>query len=159
LKRAVHTLDSTGIGKVLPLARDFYAESGSILSSENNFDDNVWSSAMLKCIESDTIRVLYTTKSGRVDGECVALMTVALVVSPFDGRIEIHEAMWYVAKGHRSLGHGMTLLRSLDTLAGETGAARIIMTHLENNTGDRLSHILPRFGYKPLEVTYSKEVI
>ena len=159
MKRAVHTLDSTGIGKILPLARSFYAESSSIFSSENNFDDDLWSASMSRCIESETMRVLYTTKSGRVDGECVALMTVALVVSPFDGRIEIHEAMWYVAKGYRSFGHGMTLLRSLDALAEEIGAARIIMTHLENNTGDRLSHILPRFGYKPLEVTYSKEVI
>ena len=156
--KLVHEVAKGAAHRVSNLAGSFVAETDGHLPAgvAYSFDDDVWTQAMNASMEVGVTRIFYTTATGRKNATPVALMAVAVVPSLYDGTIEIYEVMWYVAAEHRAHGHGIRLLRSLDALAEEIGAARIIMTHLEDSVGERLRDILPKFGFQPLEVTYSK---
>jgi GNAT superfamily N-acetyltransferase len=157
----VHEIAKRSARRVAHLAKLFHEETDGKFPAglTYHFDSAVWIKAMHTSMESGLVRIFYTTESGRKKGTPVAVMVVVVCASPYDGSTEIHEAMWYVAPGHRAFGHGIRLLRSLDGLAEDIGAARIIMTHLEDSVGDRLRDILPKFGFKPLEVTYAKTCV
>lgn len=161
MKSGVHEVANGAAGQVLYLARSFHAETDGHFPAglSYGFDDEVWLKAMHSSMESGLVRIFYTTSTGRKNKTPVSIMVVVVCASPYDGSTEIHEAMWYVAPEHRAAGHGIRLLRSLDDLAEEIGAARIIMTHLEDSVGDRLRDILPKFGFRPLEITYAKNCL
>ncbi len=156
--KLVHEIAKGSARRVLYLAKSFHAETDGHFPAglSYSFDDDVWLKAMHTSMKGGVVRIFYTTANGRKTCTPVALMVVAVCASPYDGTTEIHEVMWYVASEHRAHGHGIRLLRSLDALAEEIGAARIIMTHLEDSVGERLRDILPKFGFQPLEVTYAK---
>lgn len=149
----VHTCHEDRVHHIVPLATKFSASSGVPL------DNELWVEVMATMIRNRQADIYFITENDRWTGAPVAFMSVYYAPNPFNGQQQIIEQAWYVDESERGQPHGWVLLRHLDSVAKDIGACRIIMAHMDNAVGDRLRHILPRFGYSPLEVTYSKELL
>ena len=112
---------------------------------------------MQAMMDGDMAESLYITRNDDPDGEPVALMLAYIVPCPFSGETQVWEQAWFVTAGERGQPHAFTLLAALEELAAELGCRHVWMAHLDNKFGERLRHILPRFGYKPHQIYYSKE--
>jgi GNAT superfamily N-acetyltransferase len=73
-----------------------------------------------------------------------------------DGALVASEAFWYVHPQHR--GNGLRLLFHAQKVAKELACKRLTMIHLLNATGDKLSPLYARLGFKPIETHYLKDL-
>lgn len=152
----VYECDADTVDRILPLMRAFHDESGHAVVAD--FAEDVWLGAMQTLYRQELARITYTTHDDRPDGQPAAFMAAYVSCNLFNGDIQVQEQAWYVHASARCDPHGWSLMRELETWSRDIGAKRILVTHLNNATGDRLRHILPRFGYEPLELYYAKEL-
>lgn len=152
----VHECDTDTVDRILPLMRAFHAESGHTVVAD--FDADIWLDAMRSLYQQGLARITYTTHDGREDSQPAAFMAAYISCNLFNGDIQVQEQAWYVQAAARTDPHGWVLMRELEAWSRSIGAKRILVTHLNNTTGDRLRAILPRFGYQPLELYYAKEL-
>jgi GNAT superfamily N-acetyltransferase len=68
------------------------------------------------------------------------------------------ELMWYVVPEHRKSGVGIELIAMYEEWAKTQGVKLCSMSHYQNDTGDTLSKIFDKKGFKPIEHTYVKEL-
>jgi len=137
---------------IVPLLDQFHAESGHNVVAD--FDAEVWLRSMQSLVDHGMARVTYTQR----DRVPVAFMAAYISANLFNGDIQVQEQAWYVQKACRTDPDAWMLMRELEEWSASIGARRILVTHLNNKTGDRLRSILPRFGYQPLELYYAKEL-
>lgn len=147
----VHRASVDTLARLKPLMAEFSELSGY-------GDPDVWHVNMQAMMDSDMAESLYITRNDDPDGEPVALMLAYIVPCPFSGETQVWEQAWFVTAGERGQPHAFTLLAALEELAAELGCRHVWMAHLDNKFGERLRHILPRFGYKPHQIYYSKEL-
>jgi len=121
-------------------------------------DPEVWHTNMQAMMEAGMAESFYITEKGKPKGEPVALMLAYIVPCPFSGETQVWEQAWFVTAKERGQPHAFTLLAELEEFAKERGCSHVWMAHLDNEFGDRLRHILPRFGYKPHQIYYTKEL-
>jgi hypothetical protein len=88
----------------------------------------------------------------------VGLLAATVSLSHTDGALQVTEGLWYMEDGYRKGSLARRLVQALETFALGAEAKRVAMTHLVDETGMRLSKLFKRWGYKPFEVGYMKEV-
>jgi len=150
----VHKMEASRLHRLADLIEEFASHHapnpGQVANS--------WHESTVRQMEAELCHVYFVTENGKPSGKPIGMLSVYLMPHPWTGKIEIHEQIWFVTEEHRDFGAGLDLLRFLDEEAPRLGAERIIMTHLNNPTGDRLRKVLHRFGYQPLDINYYKEV-
>ena len=75
----------------------------------------------------------------------------------FEGITICTEFFWYVRPEHRTKD-SIKLIEAYETWAKKIGARFITMAHFDDETGQRLSLVYKRLGYKPIEHSYVKEL-
>lgn len=68
------------------------------------------------------------------------------------------ELFWYVLPEYRYSIESIRLLVAFERWAKEMGAIRVSMMHTFGSQVEKLSGIYTKFGYRPLEVHYVKEI-
>ena len=66
------------------------------------------------------------------------------------------ELSWYVLPEHR--GHGAELVRAYEGWLKLVGAKYSVLTHYNDETGEKIGKLYEKLGYKVAEVSYVKEV-
>jgi len=89
------------------------------------------------------------------DGSVVGAILGVVENQPMSARSVYHESMWYVQPAHR--GHGIRLIRHLEDWCMSIGVDQIIMAHM-GSASERLSKLFIRRGYKPMEVSYIRDL-
>lgn len=117
-------------------------------------DPDVWHTNMVAMMEAGMAEAFFIQR----EGTPVALMLAYIVPCPFSGQMQVWEQAWFVTASERGQPHAFTLLAELESYAVEQGCSHVWMAHLDNEFGERLRHILPRYGYKPHQIYYSKEL-
>jgi len=146
--------EANSLHRLVGLAEQFAAhEMADPKGSATN-----WHACTCDSLRNGMMRVFFCTDNDTLEGTPVAILSVFVMPHPWTLKREVMEQLWYVTEEYRSTPVGMDLLRHLDEVAKGVGAHRIMITHLYNEVGERLRRVLPRFGYKPLEINYTKEV-
>ena len=138
--------------RMFGLMRQFSLECGR----DPDFDG--WHEGMLRTFEMGAAIVIYTTATEKRNGAMTGMLVALDFPCMLTGKRQLVEQMWFVTQEYRSRGDGFDLLKYLDSIAAERKATQILMTHLANETGERLRKVLPRYGYKPLEINYIKQL-
>lgn len=68
------------------------------------------------------------------------------------------ELMWYVVSDYRKGGVGLELIQKYEEWSKSLGVRFCSMSHYENDTGNTVSKIFDKKGFKPIEHTYVKEL-
>ena len=89
---------------------------------------------------------------GEEEGKVVGLIGFIFANHHFSNQPYVAELMWYVEPEHRKGGIAMHLLWEAEKLATAMGALSFLFTA----PNDSVAAIYKRFGYKQLEVTYTK---
>lgn len=86
------------------------------------------------------------------DGLVIGLIGFILANHHFSGQRYAAELMWYCLPDHRKGGAAMKLLWEAEKAAKDMGAKTMVFTA----PNEDVSAIYQRFGYRKLEVAYSK---
>lgn len=149
---AIHRATPDDLPRMFSLMRQFSMECGRKPDLEG------WHKAMLRTFDMGAAIVLYTTASEKRSGTVTGILVALDFPCMLTGKRQLVEQMWFVTEEYRLRGDGFDLLKHLDSVAADRGATQILMTHLANETGERLRKVLPRYGYKPLEINYIKQL-
>lgn len=76
-----------------------------------------------------------------------------------DGKVVANEMFWFVSQKHRRGSLGLRVLEEFEAVAKSRGARRVSMVHLANDVGARLAKTFVRWGYRPIETHYIKEIL
>lgn len=74
------------------------------------------------------------------------------------GKVFAQEMFWYVLKGHRGGTDGARLLKAFEDWAKEQKADYICMSSTANLDPEGVGNVLKRRGYKPVDISYLKEI-
>lgn len=144
----------TDLHRLVHLAREFAAcEMADPDGAASN-----WHAGTVELLRSGTARVFFCTDNDDLTGHPVGMLAVVVMPHPWTLSVIVMEQLWFVTKEYRNTPIGFALVSHLDDVAKDIGAKQILITHLYNEVGERLRRILPRYGYKPLEINYTKEV-
>ena len=88
------------------------------------------------------------------DGHVGGLIGFLVLPHYFNGEVVASEMMWYVEPEHRAGGAAMHLMWEAQKEAKRMGATRMAFAAPNEEVG----RIYRRFGYKPLETVYEKEL-
>lgn len=145
---------ATDLHRLTALAREFAAcEMADPDGAATN-----WHAGTCELLRNGMARVFFCTDNDDLMGRPVGLLAVLVVPHPWTLSVQVHEQLWFVTQEYRDTPIGFALVRHLDGVASDLGASQILITHLYNEVGERLRRILPRYGYRPLEINYTKEV-
>ncbi len=153
-KAHIYAAEPCEVGALVNLARKFHEENataGYLEDFSAEFWEHYWSSLLAEGLGV----ILYCTND---IGKPVGLLAATVALAHTDGAMQVTETLWYVDPDHRSGTLSKRLVRALETFAVGAEAKRVCMTHLVDDTGLRLSRLFKRWGYKPFEVGYIKEV-
>jgi GNAT superfamily N-acetyltransferase len=95
---------------------------------------------------------IYVLKSHEL---VVGVIGFAITSDPFTGRKTALENFWYVVPEHRASGAGLLLLDAFEERA--KNCDDIVMVHLIE-TGEKLSNLYVKRGYKLVEQTFKKSL-
>lgn len=86
-------------------------------------------------------------------------MVAAMATQPIFSDVKIAgELIWWVDVEYRQTRAGLELLNALETWAKQSGCSAITMTLLEDPNFDKIDGIYKKFGYRPSERSYLKEL-
>lgn len=88
------------------------------------------------------------------DGKIVGIIAGNLSPSVANGELIYQEIMWYVLPEHRSVG--VRLIKKVEDYCKVIGVKRIVIAHLANEIGSKVSEFYKRNGYEMMEIHYSK---
>lgn len=109
----------------------------------------------MNLISSTNGKILVGEKDGTIVG------VIAFVVTPhfFTGVLTATELIWYVEPEHRPGGIAMKIKWAAEKEAFYMGAGKMQFTGpLEEDGSVPTGNIYKRYGYKPMEVGYEKEL-
>ena len=133
---------------VEPLAREFYASSKALYQFKLNKFCTLWKSL----IENDTgvIFMAFDDEKfiGAIGGVCYP--------DAYSEDMIATEFFWYITPAKR--GRGMALYEKYEEWARSKNCNRIRMAHLCDLMPDALRWLYTELGYRPVEVTYEKEL-
>ena len=155
---AVHRALPNDVVRLRRLAQEFYDADSWQYSPCSAFGFDAWLDFWTDGIQRGIGVILYCTDTGLSDGEPVGFIAGILSNNPMDGALDLTECLWFVRTDTGGPPCGMSLLSGFEGVGEESGAARVNMSHLANNTGVRLARIFSRWGYAPVEVAYSKRI-
>ena len=153
IRNNVYCMPAREMSRLLPLIEEF---AGWQVSNPKEVAQS-WLDTTVELVEAEMCRVYFVTLDDKPSGDPIGLLSVYVMPHPWTGRKELHEQIWFVTEEHREFGAGFDMLRYLDLEAERLGIERIVMTHLNNPTGDRLRKVLHRFGNQHLEINYYKD--
>lgn len=90
------------------------------------------------------------------DGRIVGLIAGMIVTSSSDNKPIFHEVMWYVLPAYRNIG--LKLYQKMEDACRDKGITRMLMIHMCNDFGDRVSKLYEGMGYKAIETHYMKDL-
>ncbi len=94
-----------------------------------------------------------------LDGETIAGAVGALAhQEQYCDYLCAQEFFWWVQPENRGLG-GVRLYHHLEDWAREKGCRHLRMVYLVNSMPEKVGNFYERCGLKPMEVTYSKELL
>lgn len=77
----------------------------------------------------------------------------------FNPQIKIaQEIGWFIEPEHRNLKFALSLLKSFELKAKESGADKLLMVGLAELKGSKVANLYTRLGYNFLEFTFSKDL-
>ena len=153
----IHMATVEDVPRLLHLASAFYAENAEA-GYLDPFSSDFWCRYWSSLIDANLGILLYCTPSQDPAGPPVGLLAATVSLSHTDGALQVTEGLWYMEDGYRKGSLARRLVQALETFALGAEAKRVAMTHLVDETGMRLSKLFKRWGYKPFEVGYMKEV-
>jgi GNAT superfamily N-acetyltransferase len=77
---------------------------------------------------------------------------------PYDGRIVVQEAFWFVHEDYRGGLTAIRLYRELENWARHSGASRMVMSCTLNKYVAKLRHLYESLGYRPVDISYFKDL-
>lgn len=134
------------IEKLIPLAKDFIAESGQDIP----FDPDHF---------TDTWKQIYATGTGSIikyekDGVIVGALGFLIYKDILSGELKSTETFWFVKKEFR--GVGLLLLDEFEKVSKKMGVKRIMMAHLKNLMPEKIKSIYLKKGFKEVETQYER---
>jgi GNAT superfamily N-acetyltransferase len=132
-----------------PLGLAFYEEVGVPMRFEPPRFEEFWR----RMIDTGTGFMIGYFSGKKLIGAAGGLVTP----DPYDGVTTATEMFLYVDKESRQ-GIGLFILRKWEEVAKKRGAQRLSMVSLALGIGPQFERILERFGYRPLETHWIKEV-
>ncbi len=77
---------------------------------------------------------------------------------PYDGKMVVQEAFWFIDESHRGGITAIRLYASLERWAIHAGASRLCMSCTMNKYIAKLRHFNESQGYKPCDISYFKNL-
>lgn len=96
--------------------------------------------------------------SYRLEGHLVGGIGGIIFPDPNDGQLVAMETFWFTHPSHRSGMASIKLYNTFEKWAIEMQARRIVMASLHNDYMMTLRNLYMRMGFKPLDITYVKEL-
>ena len=136
-----------GVKKIFSLAEQFTTASESAL-----YDPETMLTTWDYLLKNKLGVLITYTKKGKAVGVIGGIKHPDMT----SGIMTATESFWFVDPEHR--GIGLFLLKAFEDWAKEEGCKRILMMALLDSLPEKAIRIYQQAGYKPLEVTYIKEV-
>lgn len=133
-----------------PLARQFFEEGNLPGEFESDHFTQSWSD----WIDQGAGVIV----SARENDSLIGVIGGLLVPSPTTAELELHEMFWFMDQSRRSGATGLKLLQAFEREGHKAGAFRVVMVHLVNQVGRRVSRLYRRRGYRAMEVHYIREL-
>ena len=131
--------------KLLNLAQEFYASSEFL----EGFNLNIFVANWSNFINND-IGVIW------ILNEFDGILGAVKYPDINSGELVATEFFWFVSPDKR--GDGIKLLREFEKWAKEVGCKKIFMVYLMDSMPEEMKSVYKRYGYKPMEVHYVKEL-
>jgi len=144
IRRATHS----DVPRVVELGRKFLAEGPYAGQLSDNPEQATRFASLL--VDNPTARILVSEDHGIVTG----VLAFLLFPHHFTGEVYALEIIWYVEPQYRAGGIAMWLMWEAERIAFEMKAKYMQFTAPDA----RASAIYERFGYRPVEVGYQKEL-
>jgi len=91
-----------------------------------------------------------------VNGKIAGLLAGQVTSLPSSGERVFQETLWLVEPSHR--GKGMAMFHELERMCHSEGITMMVMGHMVNDNGKRLSRLYQQLGFVPLEIHYIKRL-
>ena len=132
-----------------PLAREFYASSEVL----KRFNTDLFVSTWIRLLDQNG--VIFLLEDG---SSIVGALGGVLYGDPYSGDAIATEFFWFVSAKARGGRGGLQLLQAFERWARDRGALEVRMVHLMDSMPGKLERVYKHFGFKPIEVHYSKDL-
>jgi len=141
------------IDTILGLVLKFFRETEYSHLTPNLDNTRSLIAQFVSKLDEDSVCILWE-KDGKVTG----ILAGQILPLPFFGCKVATESMWWVEPEARGTEAAVHLLDSFEYWAKLKGASMIQMAHLNNRTGNVVSRLYRRRGFKKSEITHVKEL-
>ena len=144
----IEECDRSEFVELAGLASKFYSSSSAL----KKFDINVFCS---------TWNNLYSIGAGVIfllkrELDIIGVIGGIKYPDVNSGELIATEMFWFVDQEKR--GNGIKLFKRFESWARDNKCKSIIMVHLIDSMPDKLKKLYTRYGYKPIEISYKKEL-